>query len=86
MMEVELPGVGTVTVNKVVDCLGMVCPKPQLMAKKALKEMKSGEVVEILIDNPSSAEAVPGVIKKSGGILLGQIKEGKVFKLYAKKG
>ncbi len=85
MVEVELPEVGKVTVSRTVDCLGMVCPKPQLLTKKALKEMKSGEVAEILIDNPASVEAVPGVIKKSGGKLLAKIKEGKTFKLYVRK-
>jgi len=84
-MEVEIPGVGVVNVDKTVDCLGQVCPKPQLEAKKALKDMNSGEVVEILIDNPASSEAVPGIIKKNQGTHLGTIKEGKDFKLYARK-
>jgi len=84
-MAVEIPGVGAVEVNKSVDCLGQVCPKPQLLAKKDLNDLNSGEILEILIDNPASVEAVPGVIKKNKASHLGTIKEGNTFKVYAKK-
>jgi TusA-related sulfurtransferase len=85
MAEVEIPNVGKVNVTRVVDCSGQVCPRPQLEAKKACKEMSEGEVAEMLITNPSSVEAVPGIIKKSGCTLLGTIKDGNTWKLYFKK-
>jgi TusA-related sulfurtransferase len=86
MAEVELPDVGKVTVSRVIDCKGQVCPKPQLECKKAAKEMADGEVAEMLITNPASVEAVPGIVKKSGCTLLGTIKEEGLWKLYFRKG
>jgi tRNA 2-thiouridine synthesizing protein A len=70
----------------VVDCKGMVCPKPQLLTKKAASEMKEGEVAEVLITNPASVEAVPRIIEKSNSTVLGTIKEGNLWKLYFRKG
>ncbi len=85
MSEVEIPGVGKVTIDRVVDCSGMVCPRPQLEVKKAATQMNSGEVAEVIITNPASTEAVPGILKKTGCTLLGQIKEQGSFKIYFKK-
>jgi len=86
MVEVELPDVGKINVDRVVDCQGMVCPRPQLEVKRAATQMKEGEVAEVLITNPASVEAIPGILKKTGCTLLGKVKEGNVFKLYFKKG
>jgi len=46
-------------VSQSVDCLGDSCPRPQLMTKKALSASASNDVVEIMVDNPTSMEALP---------------------------
>lgn len=51
----------TVMVARQVDCIGDVCPRPQLMTKKALGEVAVGDVVEVIVDNPSSMEALPAM-------------------------
>ena len=56
-------GDGTeLTVAQLVDCLGDSCPRPQLMTKKALNNAGSGDVIEVLVDNPSSMEAIPPML------------------------
>lgn len=47
------------TVTRQVDCLGDSCPRPQLMTKKALLEATAGDIIEVIVDNPSSMEALP---------------------------
>jgi len=42
-----------------VDCLGDSCPRPQLMTKKALNAAATEDVIEVVIDNPTSMEALP---------------------------
>lgn len=64
----------TVEVAQVVDCLGDSCPRPQLMTKKILGKVASGEVVEVKIDNPTSMEAVVAMIPELGGTHLGTLK------------
>ena len=36
------------------DVTGYVCPHPQLYTKKALEKIASGDVLELVFDNPSS--------------------------------
>ncbi len=72
-------------IEKTVDCQGMVCPKPQLLIKKALNEMSDGQVGEMLITNPASVGAVQNVITKDGSTVLGEVKDGALFKVYFKK-
>lgn len=49
----------TISVSTSVDCLGDSCPRPQLMTKKAVSKAGSGDVVSVLVDNPTSMEALP---------------------------
>jgi tRNA 2-thiouridine synthesizing protein A len=68
-----------------VDCSGMVCPKPQLLAKKALKGLGDGQVAEMIITNPASLGPVKKIFEKEGASLAGEEKDGATFKLYFKK-
>ena len=45
-----------------VDCIGDSCPRPQLMTKKAVAAAPAGSVVETLVDNPTSMEALPPML------------------------
>lgn len=49
----------TYTITNRVDCLGDSCPRPQLATKKAVSNAASQDVVEVLVDNPTSMEALP---------------------------
>lgn len=48
-----------ITIAARVDCLGDSCPRPQLMTKKALGSASANDVIEVVIDNPTSMEALP---------------------------
>ena len=37
--------------EKIIDCKGMACPLPVVNAKKASEELKSGDVLTVLVDN-----------------------------------
>lgn len=56
---VKLSNGSEIKIARQVDCLGVSCPRPQLMTKKAISEIAIGEVIEVLADNPSSVEALP---------------------------
>jgi len=49
----------TVSLAQQIDCLGDSCPRPQLLTKKALTAAAPNDVVGILVDNPTSMEALP---------------------------
>lgn len=48
-----------------VNAIGEVCPKPVIMTKKALKEIKNG-IVEVSVDNETSKENVEKMAKEMG--------------------
>jgi len=53
-------------VTKTLDVMGEVCPVPDVDTKRALKKMKSGEILEVLIDYPMSKERIPETVEKMG--------------------
>jgi len=50
----------------VLDVTGYVCPHPQIYTKKALEKVKSGDIIELVFDNPSSAESVTAMCDSKG--------------------
>ena len=48
------------------DVCGYVCPHPQLYTKKALEKMKTGEILELMFDNPSSGESIAAMSDNTG--------------------
>jgi len=83
--KITLEGGVTITVAKSVDCLGDSCPRPQLMTKKAIEGMASGEVVEVVIDNPPSMEAIPPLCPGIGATHLETLKGKNCWEVYVQK-
>ncbi|QEE18121.1 sulfurtransferase TusA family protein [Promethearchaeum syntrophicum] len=55
-----------VEITETLDCMGEVCPYPDVKSKRKVKKMNSGNILEILIDYPLSAERIPETMKKLG--------------------
>lgn len=67
------------------DVKGYVCPHPQIYSKKALEKMKEGEVLEVLFDNPSSAESISMMCDQMGVEIIEKKQEGANFTYKIKK-
>ncbi len=65
-----------VDITETLDCSGEVCPYPDVKTKRKVKKMNSGEVLEILIDYPLSAERIPETMKSLGHTVLSVEKPG----------
>ena len=83
--EVQLQDGTKVTVNNSLDCIGDTCPRPQLKLKKSIKGMESGEIVEVLINNPPSLETLPALCPEIGSTHHDSLKEPNLWKLYIQK-
>ena len=68
-----------------VDCLGVSCPRPQLMTKKAVAEIAVGEIIEVLVDNPSSVEALPPLCDELDATHLETVKAPHCWRVYIQK-
>jgi tRNA 2-thiouridine synthesizing protein A len=72
--------------NYLLDVCGYVCPHPQIYAKKSLEKIKSGELLEIVFDNPSSAETMTQMFDQVGHQLMERKQEGGKIIFLVKKG
>jgi tRNA 2-thiouridine synthesizing protein A len=67
------------------DCIGLYCPMPIHNTASKLKEMKAGQVLEVLADDEGIKEDMPAWCRVTGNEFLG-IEEGKgQYKVYIKK-
>lgn len=70
----------------VLDVQGYVCPHPQIYTKKALEKLKSGEVLDVIFDNPSSSESIMAMCTASGNELIEKEQKDGKFEWKIKKG
>jgi tRNA 2-thiouridine synthesizing protein A len=66
------------------DARGLMCPMPIVNLAKKVKEMKSGQVLELLADDVGAKEDVPAWCNRTGNALVGTEEEGKLLKFYVK--
>jgi tRNA 2-thiouridine synthesizing protein A len=63
----------------VLDAKGLVCPLPVLRARKAMKSLRPGEILEIHATDPASRLDVPHFCNATGNELIEERKEGDVL-------
>jgi len=83
--EARLSDGAMVQIAQRVDCIGDSCPRPQLMTKKALDTSTSGDVIEVLVDNSSSVEAIPPMLPGLQATHLETIKGDRRWEIYIRK-
>ncbi|MCM1281709.1 MAG: sulfurtransferase TusA family protein [Alistipes senegalensis] len=74
-----------VQVSREVDTRGEKCPRPILMAKKALSTMESGQVLRVLATDPAAIGDFRFFTSQTGHILLNQHESDGEYTLYLKR-
>jgi tRNA 2-thiouridine synthesizing protein A len=72
-------------VDKSVDARGTSCPGPLLAAKKAIGQIESGQVMEVLSADEGTRRDIPKWCTKKGFEYLGTIEESGFFKIFLRK-
>lgn len=67
------------------DCFGLLCPMPIIQTAKKIKELRVGEVLEILSTDEGIIEDMPAWCKMTGQEYLGLEKDGEVYRVYVRK-
>jgi len=70
---------------KKVDCIGMYCPVPIFMTRKAIDEVNVGELVEILADDPAAESDIKSWVKRTGHELVKFEENDGVFRFIIRK-
>ncbi len=82
----DLPGLGRVCIAYVVDCMGAMCPRPQLLTMKILDQIEQGEVIEVISDNPAAVESFPSLAETLGCMHLLTTRGDACWQIYLRKG
>jgi TusA-related sulfurtransferase len=71
--------------NKTLDCLGLYCPEPVFRTRTELDDMKVGEVLEVLADDPAAEEDIKSLVKHLGQKITDISKKGNSVRILIKK-
>lgn len=71
--------------DQTLDCMGFYCPIPIVKTNAKIKEMKTGQVLEILADDKGIKLDMPAWCRSTGHECLGIEEKGGEFKVYVKK-
>lgn len=67
------------------DARGMRCPMPVIKARKYLDQLKTGQILLILADDPGAKKDFPAFCSQTGHELIASQEENGVFKFYIRK-
>ncbi len=71
--------------DQTLDCIGFYCPIPIYKASEKIKELKTGEVLEVVADDKGIKMDMPAWCETTGHEFLGMEEEGGEIKVYVKK-
>ena len=67
------------------DCVGLYCPIPIVKTAEKIKQLKLGEVLEIVADDKGIKLDMPAWCEATGHEFLGIEEDGSEIKVYVKK-
>lgn len=67
------------------DCVGLGCPMPIVKTAKKMKELTSGQILEVLADDEGIKEDMPAWCATTGNEFLSLEEDGGTIKVYVKK-
>lgn len=71
--------------SKELDTRGLNCPLPILKAKKALADMRSGELLKVVSTDPGSVRDFQAFARQTGNELVEQTSAGDEFIHYVRR-
>ena len=74
-----------VVIAETLDLKGLACPLPVVRTAKALKELASGQLVEILATDPGSPRDFAAWARSTGNDLLESSQLGTVYRFVIRK-
>lgn len=71
--------------DKSIDCFGLMCPMPIIKTAQTVKEMKTGQVLEIIATDKGIKQDMPAWCKTTGNECMSIEEKGEEIKVYVKK-
>ena len=76
---------GNVTVDATLDATGLLCPLPVLKARRALKAVPAGGILEVLATDPGATKDFEHFCRTTGCELIEATEAGGVLRFRLKK-
>jgi len=67
------------------DCYGLLCPMPIIQTARQMKEMKVGEVLEVVSTDAGIKADMPAWCNMTGQEFLGFEESGDIIRVYVRK-
>ena len=71
--------------DEILDVRGDCCPYPLIKTKKQVEQLKSGEILKVIADDPVAPQNIDAWVKKSGNKLLAVEQEDNLYNIYVQK-
>ncbi len=71
--------------DQTLDCVGLYCPMPIVKTAQRIKELKAGEVLEIIADDKGIKHDMPAWAQATGNEFMGMEESGGEIRVYVKK-
>ena len=72
-------------VDRMLDCLGLYCPEPVFKTRMELDELKVGETLEVLADDPAAESDIKSLVKNLEQELVSVTKKGNEVHIVIRK-
>ena len=67
------------------DTIGTLCPVPIHLTSKKMKALKTGQILEVLSDDPGILHDLPAWCQTTGQTILASSQEGACYRFYLRK-
>lgn len=67
------------------DCIGLYCPQPLFQTREAMDEIRIGEILEVIADDPAAEEDLKRFAKRTGHEIISLEKKGDTLRFLIKK-
>lgn len=71
--------------DQTLDCVGLYCPLPIVKTAAKIKELKAGQILEIVADDKGIKMDMPAWCKSTGQEFLGVEEKDGEYRVYVKK-
>jgi tRNA 2-thiouridine synthesizing protein A len=71
--------------DRTLDCLGLYCPEPVFKTRMELDELKVGETLEVLADDPAAESDIRSLVKNLEQELVSVTKKGNEVQIVIRK-
>lgn len=71
--------------DRTLDCVGLYCPEPVFKTRLELDEMKVGETLEVLADDPAAESDIKSLVKNLEQELVSISRKGDQIQIVIRK-